>query len=127
MGTWRCVFFFPHSSLLSSLSSSFPQTIDVIFPLHPILLYTNPTLLAVLLEPLLRYTHSGLYPNRWPVHDLGRYPNATGYNEGNDEPMPVEEAGNMLWCAFPSFFLPRSNTDFFVPTQDGSRLLPSDW
>lgn len=53
-------------------NSYFPsQTIDVIFPLHPILLYTNPTLLAVLLEPLLRYTHSGLYPNRWPVHDLG--------------------------------------------------------
>lgn len=36
-------------------------------------------------------------PNRWTVHDLGTYPNATGYNEGNDEPMPVEEAGNMLW------------------------------
>ncbi|GAA5882719.1 hypothetical protein JCM16303_006560 [Sporobolomyces ruberrimus] len=75
------------------------STIDVIFPLHPILLYTNPTLLALLLEPLLTYTHSGLYPNRWPVHDLGRYPNATGYNDGNDEPMPVEEAGNMLWMA----------------------------
>jgi len=66
------------------------QTIDVIFPLHPILLYANPTLLALLLEPLLVYTHSGLYPNRWPVHDLGTYPNATGYNGGNDEPMPVE-------------------------------------
>ncbi|GAA5937164.1 uncharacterized protein JCM15063_002828 [Sporobolomyces koalae] len=75
------------------------STIDVIFPLHPILLYTNPTLLALLLEPLLTYTHSGLYPNRWPVHDLGTYPNATGYNGGNDEPMPVEEAGNMLWMA----------------------------
>ncbi|GAA5904751.1 uncharacterized protein JCM6883_003893 [Sporobolomyces salmoneus] len=75
------------------------STIDVIFPLHPILLYTNPTLLALLLEPLLVYTHSGLYPNRYPVHDLGTYPNATGYNGGNDEPMPVEEAGNMLWMA----------------------------
>ncbi|GAA6059794.1 hypothetical protein JCM10212_003689 [Sporobolomyces blumeae] len=75
------------------------STIDVIFPLHPILLYTNPTLVALLLEPLLVYTHSGMYPNRWPVHDLGTYPNATGYNGGNDEPMPVEEAGNMLWMA----------------------------
>ncbi|BGP39357.1 hypothetical protein JCM10449v2_003295 [Rhodotorula kratochvilovae] len=80
-------------------------TIDVIFPLHPILLYANPTLLAHLLEPLLRYTHSGLYPNRWPVHDLGTYPNATGYNAGNDEPMPVEEAGNMLWMALAYFQL----------------------
>jgi len=71
-------------------TNSFRQTIDVIFPLHPILLYMNPTILALLLEPLLIYTHSGLYPNRWPVHDLGRYPNATGYNSGDDEPMPVE-------------------------------------
>ncbi|BGP31425.1 hypothetical protein JCM10296v2_003189 [Rhodotorula toruloides] len=81
------------------------STIDVIFPLHPILLYTNPTLLALLLEPILVYTHSGLYPNRWPVHDLGTYPNATGYNDGNDEPMPVEEAGNMLWMALAYFQL----------------------
>ncbi|TNY20467.1 glutaminase GtaA [Rhodotorula diobovata] len=80
-------------------------TIDVVFPLHPILLYTNPTLLAYLLEPLLRYTHSGLYPNRWPVHDLGTYPNSTGYNRGDDEPMPVEESGNMLWMALAYFQL----------------------
>ncbi|GAA5914563.1 hypothetical protein JCM6882_000420, partial [Rhodosporidiobolus microsporus] len=79
------------------------STIDVTFPLHPILLSTNPKLLALLLDPLLIYTHSGLYPNRHPVHDLGRYPNATGYNDGNDEPMPVEEAGNMLWMALAYF------------------------
>ncbi|GAA5859784.1 hypothetical protein JCM8547_007026 [Rhodosporidiobolus lusitaniae] len=79
------------------------ETIDVLFPLHPILLHTNPTLLATLLEPLLRYTHSGMYPNRWPVHDLGTYPNATGYSDGGDEPMPVEEAGNMLWMALAYF------------------------
>ncbi|GAA5829765.1 hypothetical protein JCM11251_007872 [Rhodosporidiobolus azoricus] len=75
------------------------STGDVIFPLHPVLLYTSPKLLKLLLDPLLIYTHSGLYPNRYPVHDLGRYPNATGYNKGDDEPMPVEEAGNMLWMA----------------------------
>ncbi|KAK4046295.1 hypothetical protein OIV83_006169 [Microbotryomycetes sp. JL201] len=73
------------------------STVDVIFPLYPILQYMNPTLIALLLEPLLQYSVSGLYPNRWTVHDLGTYPNATGYNGGNDEPMPVEEAGNMLW------------------------------
>ncbi|KAM0751572.1 glutaminase GtaA [Meredithblackwellia eburnea MCA 4105] len=73
------------------------STVDVIFPMYPILTYTNPTLLKYLLEPLMLYSVSGLYPNRWTVHDLGTYPNATGYNGGNDEPMPVEEAGNMLW------------------------------
>lgn len=92
----------------------------MIFPLYPILQYTNPRLIKLLLEPIMTYTASGLCklssphlgfrphlsssltfwladPNRWTVHDLGTYPNATGYNDGNDEPMPVEEAGNMLW------------------------------
>merc|ERR1712137_796075 len=41
-------------------------------------------------------SESGLYPNKWTVHDLGRYPNATAHNDGNDEAMPVEEAGNFL-------------------------------
>jgi hypothetical protein len=85
--------------------------------MYPILQYLNPTLIPALLEPLMQYSVSGLCkpvieqamnvvadlvptrsdPNRWTVHDLGTYPNATGYNDGNDEPMPVEEAGNMLW------------------------------
>ncbi|GAA5965640.1 hypothetical protein JCM21900_003045 [Sporobolomyces salmonicolor] len=69
----------------------------------------QPKLLALLLEPLLVYTHSSLYSNRWPVHDLGTYPNATGYATGNDEPMPVEEAGNMLWMALSG--LPSTSTD----------------
>ncbi|SGY74530.1 BQ5605_C005g03368 [Microbotryum silenes-dioicae] len=75
----------------------FLQTVDVIFPLYPILAYAQPKLIKLLLEPLLRYATSGLYPNQWPCHDLGTYPNARGYNDGNDEAMPVEEAGNLLW------------------------------
>lgn len=72
------------------------------FPLHPLLLYTNPELIKLLLEPIMIYTASGLCahlhlplhdhadeeyhadPNRWTVHDLGVYPNATGHNDGND-------------------------------------------
>lgn len=46
--------------------------------------------------PIFEYTESGLYPNKWCVHDLGTYPNAKGYPEGNDEPMQVEESGNMI-------------------------------
>ena len=30
------------------------------------------------------------------MHDLGGFPNALGYPQGNDEMMPVEECGNML-------------------------------
>jgi hypothetical protein len=73
------------------------QTVDVIFPAHPILLYTNPTLLKLLLKPLFENQESGHYPNKYSIHDIGtHFPNATGHPKGDDEPMPLEECGNML-------------------------------
>jgi len=72
------------------------QTVDVILPLAPILSYLNPDILRRLLDPLFKYVQSGLYPNPWAVHDLGTYPNAFGYPQGNDEPMPVEESAGMI-------------------------------
>ncbi|CDU24620.1 probable glutaminase A [Sporisorium scitamineum] len=73
------------------------STVDVIFPLFPLLSYANPDLLRDLMLPIFEYTESGLYPNKWCVHDLGVYPNAFGHDDGNDEPMQVEESGNMIW------------------------------
>ncbi|RDB22588.1 Glutaminase A [Hypsizygus marmoreus] len=76
------------------------NTVDVIFPAWPGLLYTNPLLGKYLLEALFRYQATGLYPNKWSIHDLGAsYPQALGHNDGNDEAMPVEESGNMLIMA----------------------------
>ncbi|KAK2466302.1 hypothetical protein APHAL10511_001944 [Amanita phalloides] len=76
------------------------NTVDVIFPTWPILLYTNPILGKYLLEGLFRYQATGQYPNKWSVHDLGtHYPKALGHNDGADEPMPVEESGNMVIMA----------------------------
>ena len=73
------------------------QTVDVIFPAHPIFLYTNPTLLKMLLDPLFINQESGQYPNMYSMHDLGtHYPNATGHPAGDDEMQPLEECGNML-------------------------------
>lgn len=73
------------------------QTVDVFFPMHPILLYTNPTLLKLIMDPHYEYQESGQYPKTSAIHDLGaHYPNATGHNDGNDEAMPLEECGNML-------------------------------
>lgn len=63
----------------------------------PIFLWTNPTIGKLLLEPHFQYQTSGLYPNKWALHDMGaHYPRANGHNDGNDEAMPVEESGNML-------------------------------
>ncbi|QRW18759.1 glutaminase GtaA [Rhizoctonia solani] len=68
------------------------NTVDVIFPAWPAYLYLNPDFGRRLLEPLFQYQQTGQYPNKWSIHDLGaHYPNATGHNDGGDEPMPVEE------------------------------------
>ncbi|KAG0651856.1 Glutaminase A [Hyphodiscus hymeniophilus] len=73
------------------------QTVDVIFPFHPILLYTEPSLMKLLLDPLFENQESGQYPNMYSMHDLGAsYPNATGHPDGKDEAQPLEECGNML-------------------------------
>ncbi|KAH7403312.1 glutaminase GtaA [Cadophora sp. MPI-SDFR-AT-0126] len=73
------------------------QTVDVIFPFYPILLYLQPSLAKLMLDPLFENQESGQYPNRYSMHDLGaHYPNATGHPDGKDEPQPLEECGNML-------------------------------
>lgn len=54
------------------------QTVDVMFPLHPVLLYTNPDILRYLLDPLLINQEAGYWPYEFSIHDLGTFPNATG-------------------------------------------------
>ncbi|KAK0558194.1 hypothetical protein OC844_005345 [Tilletia horrida] len=76
-------------------SSGIAQTVDVIYPLHVLLTYLNPQLVPLVLKPILEYASSGLYPNKWCPHDLGQYPNLTGYPKGDDLAMQVEESGNM--------------------------------
>lgn len=76
------------------------NTVDVIFPAHPIFLYTNPELIKLVLRPNYELQESGKYPNDYAMHDIGtHYPNATGHPQGNDEKMPLEECGNMLIMA----------------------------
>ncbi|KAJ7044468.1 DUF1793-domain-containing protein [Mycena alexandri] len=76
------------------------NTVDVIFPAYPLLLYVNPLLAKYLLAGLFEYQATGQYPNKYSAHDLGAsYPKALGHNDGKDEQMPVEESGNMLIMA----------------------------
>jgi len=48
------------------------NTVDVIFPAWPAFLYLNPELGKLLLLPLFDYQMTGLYPNKWSIHDMGR-------------------------------------------------------
>ncbi|KAI1303429.1 glutaminase GtaA [Xylaria venustula] len=77
-------------------SNSDIQTVDVIFPAIPLILYTNPNLLNYLLKPLFLNQENGHYPNTNAIHDLGTFPLAKGYPDGTDEPQPLEECGNMV-------------------------------
>ncbi|KAJ2990661.1 hypothetical protein NUW58_g2838 [Xylaria curta] len=77
-------------------SNSDIQTVDVIFPAIPLILYTNPKLLNYLLKPLFLNQENGHYPNTNAIHDLGTFPLAKGYPDGTDEPQPLEECGNMI-------------------------------
>ena len=62
------------------------NTVDIIFPAYPALLYSNPMLLKLVMAPLYENQEAGDYPNAWSMHDVGSsYPNATGHPLGNDE------------------------------------------
>jgi Domain of unknown function (DUF4965)/Domain of unknown function (DUF1793) len=81
-------------------SGGMAQTVDVIYPMHPILLDLNPHLLKLMLDPLFENQEAGYYPRPEAMHDSGwHYPNATGHRfigSQNVEHMPVEESGNMI-------------------------------
>ncbi|KAI9838479.1 MAG: hypothetical protein M1837_002471 [Sclerophora amabilis] len=77
------------------------NTMDVIFPAHPVFYVFDVEYIRLLLEPVVQYLDSGRWPNNYTVHDIGsRYPNATGHDDGNAEPMPIEESGNLLILAY---------------------------
>ncbi|KAI9648835.1 hypothetical protein NHQ30_003476 [Ciborinia camelliae] len=102
----------PYLFIKEISSNGNTQTVDVLFPMHPILLYTNPLLLKLALKPLFENQESGRYPNKYSMHDLGtHYPNATGHADGKDEDMPLEECGNMLIMSL-SYYRATNDTQF---------------
>ena len=74
------------------------NTVDVIFPTSPLLLYTDPSLLRMLLLPILDYANNGTYINftdRFSPHQLGVYPVGDS-TTADQELMPLENTGNMF-------------------------------
>ena len=89
------------------------QTGDVIFPMHPILLYFNSSLLKLMMDPLFEAQEATQSKDSFAIHDLGAsYPNATGHADGRIEQMPIEESGNMIIMALA--YAQRSNDNQFL-------------
>jgi hypothetical protein len=92
------------------------NTVDVIYPFHPIAVYANSDILKWLLDPLfinqeagmlalhnIRVNHAdatkGNWPKKYSVHDIGSaFPNATGHINGNAEDQPLEECNHLQLC-----------------------------
>lgn len=77
-------------------------TVDVSYPSSPMFLLFNAQLLRAMLEPILQYSESPMWPHDFAPHDIGTYPLANGQTYGTTDvksleyQMPVEESGNML-------------------------------
>lgn len=73
-----------HLLFLKEISSNGnTQTVDVIYPTMPVLLYTNHSLLKLTLDPLFENQEAGHYPRQSAMHDLGEhYPRAVGHTDG---------------------------------------------
>ncbi len=74
------------------------QTMDVLFPASPALLYVNPDMLTKLLEPVLAYANNETYiafTDPYSPHQLGTYPISNDTTKAQ-EPMPMENTGNMF-------------------------------
>ena len=60
----------------------------------------DPEYVRLLLEPLVQYLNIGVVEQAFPLHDLRTYPNATGHDDGDTEPMLVEASGDLLILAY---------------------------
>lgn len=59
------------------------QTVDVIFPAMPMLLYSNPVMVKYMLDPLFENQEAGHFAQNYSIHDLGmNYPRAIGHEDG---------------------------------------------
>ncbi len=79
-------------------------TVDVLFPMAPVVVFLSPTLAKATVAPVFQYASSPQWKLPYAPHDLGEYPaaftraSADGLQD-HSEAMPVEESGNMIILA----------------------------
>ena len=87
----------PYVFLKEISSDGNVNTIDVIYPMFPIMSVLDPTWIKMVLAPVADYLDTGAWPHPYTVHDLGAtYPNATGHNDGQAENIILEATAGFL-------------------------------
>ncbi|KAK9899072.1 putative glutaminase A [Cystobasidium minutum MCA 4210] len=80
-------------------TSNYVNTVDVIAPFFPFLIYMNPDMIPYSLIPVINYVEQGDFPKstKSAPHDIGSaYPIADGAHQP-DAPYYIEESANMLF------------------------------
>ncbi|KAJ7600907.1 hypothetical protein C8J56DRAFT_1019909 [Mycena floridula] len=73
------------------------NAVETLYASFPAFLYLNASWAGMLLDPLLEYASSSLYPNRFSAPDLGStYPLASG-NSSTESVQSIQDTGNMLF------------------------------
>jgi hypothetical protein len=81
------------------------NTVDVIYPMSPVLYVMAPEYLRFLLEPIMQCMAAGYYDHPYAIHDIGpTYPDATCWTgqwpwPSGPEVMPVEESADLILVA----------------------------
>jgi len=93
------------------------QTADVVFPASPLFLYTNPTLLQMLLDPLLRFANNETwnpYSDPYSPHQIGVFPVANDTNAAQEQ-MPMENTGNLFMMMLAILQRNGGDVSFYYP------------
>lgn len=87
----------PYVFLKEISSDGNVNTIDVIYPMFPIMSVLDPTWIKMVLAPVADYLDTGDWHHPYTIHDLGAtYPNAVGHNDGQAENIILEATAGFL-------------------------------
>ena len=87
----------PYVFLKEISSDGNVNTIDVIYPMFPIMNVLDPTWIKMVLAPVAAYLDTCDWPHPYTIHDLGSaYPNATGHNDGIAENIILEATAGFI-------------------------------
>jgi len=115
--TWNPTAKKPEMFLKEISTNGDMQTADVVFPASPLFLYTNATLLQMLLDPLLRFANNETwnpYTDPYSPHQIGVFPVANDTTAAQEQ-MPMENTGNLFMMMYAILQRNGGDVSFYYP------------